>query len=337
MPLVLGASIAGKSARASDDAEAVGLQYRAPASCPNEVEFVRLVRGKTDKFHPGPSLPGHRLFRVSVDGEGPSRGELLITGGQVPEARRTVEGDTCAEIVSALALATALAVDPHSFDLPVATSAPLTALPPPSEPMAPLIVPPAPTTLAVLPPAAAPVQRPVTPEPGWTWGLGVQGAAAFGVAPNPLLGGGLGVQLRDRPTHPRVVYKVDVEYQSSKPEDFLSARIGFDRALARLGACPLTHPIGGADAMVCAHVALGLLAARSQDVPRSTRDTGFWGSAGASLVLQFDLGREFSLDLTGGFDAAFRRDRYYLRPDEEAHRVPAVAGLAGLGIFRSLR
>jgi hypothetical protein len=144
------------------------------------------------------------------------------------------------------------------------------------------------------------------------------------------------MRLLNQPTDPSVVFRVDVEYENSKAVEVSSARIGFERTLARLGACPILRPIGPVDAMACGHVAVGMLFARSQGVPGATRDTGAWGSGGASLVLRFDLGARFSLELSGGIDAAFRRDRFFLQPDQDVQRVPAVSGLAGLGIFRSL-
>jgi len=337
----VGCLFASKKGLAGDEAEGVGFVYNAPPGCPDEAQFVRLVREKTTRFLPGPVRAGQRAFRVSIRGDHPSRGELVIQGGAVPEARRAYEGDSCAEIAAALALATALAVDPHALAAPAVSSVPLDPLPTPSAPVLP--APPlgsasAPSAPFAAPAAPAPVAR-TNPTPGrraWSFGLGLLGHTATGVAPNPLWAGGLTMQLLDQPVHPQLVTRLDLEYGAAASTPVNGGTLEFSRWLARLAVCPFTRGFGVADAMICGHLAVGLLTARTEGIPKATQDTGYWGSAGASLVLRLALPGKLFLDVSGGIDAPFRRDRFTVQPAQELHHVPAAGGLASVAVVKSL-
>lgn len=321
--LVLGALIASANVWAKDEAEAVSLEYQASPTCPTEADFVRLVREKTNKFRLSPTVPGLRSFRVTIEGDHPSRGELSIVGGQVSEAHRAVDGETCEEVVSALALATALAIDPPSLTPPEQGASPSAALPPAES------APPTHPPISLPAPDASPTGQPPS---RWTWGLGAYGTAAWGVAPNPLMGGGLVLQLFDRPRHPELACRLNVELTGSEHVQVAEAEVGFSRALARLAVCPLTYSTTAADMMVCGHAAAGMFRARSQGVQDSHTDVGFWSSGGASVLLKVNLGGQLSLVVDGGLDVPFRRDRYFLQPDQEVHRVPAVGEFATIGV-----
>lgn len=318
-----------RAADAQEASEPVSLEYHAPATCPDGAEFVRRVREKTTKFHPvGPEL-GMRLFVVMIEGAAPSRGQLAIKGGKNPQAERSVEGDTCDEVVSALALATALAVDPRS-----GMGSSSDALPPLP---APEVVREEPKQGKTCVPERAPAPRAPSAPPRPSWGLGVYGLAAFDVAPNPLIGPGLWLEFKSRPDHPATVYQLAIEQAWSKEASKSEVPIDFSRTLLRLGVCPFVRTFGPAEAIVCGQATAGVLRASTRGVPGATDDTRFWGAAGGSLQLRFALGRSFGFMLGGGFDVSFERDWYVYQPGIELHRVSPVSGFGTAGIFRSLQ
>jgi len=313
-------------AQADEASEPVTLEYRAPATCPEASEFVRRVREKTTKFHPvGPGL-GSRLFVVTLEGVAPSRGQLAIRGGKNPQAERAVEGDSCDEVVSALALATALAVDPRS-GMPLSEELP--SLPPPA-------VKEEPKPVVLRAPERVPAPRPSVAPPRPTWGLGTYALMAPEVAPNPLIGPGVWLELKSRPDHSATLYLLAVEHAWSKEAERSGVPIDFSRTLMRIGVCPFSRGIGPAEAIVCGQVSAGVLHASTRGVPGATDDTRFWGAAGANVQVRFPLGRAFGVMLGGGFDVAFERDWYVFQPGIELHRVAPVSGFATAGVFRSL-
>jgi hypothetical protein len=104
------ASVAG-SARAQ--VEPIRLTYNAPAACSSEGAFLQEVSARTARARRAVRNERARAFAVTVVlEESKIRGHLEITGVDGSISTREVTGDTCAEVVSALALTTALSIDP---------------------------------------------------------------------------------------------------------------------------------------------------------------------------------------------------------------------------------
>ncbi len=94
--------------------EPLRLTYDAPASCPTRADFMNQVRARTDRVA-FVATPSARRLVVSVAGAANGfDGSLQIaTKGQSTSTRRFSDPN-CAEVVSALALAAAVAVDPNA-------------------------------------------------------------------------------------------------------------------------------------------------------------------------------------------------------------------------------
>jgi hypothetical protein len=137
---------------AQAEKETIALDYQVGAGCPGRAAFVERVHTFTTKAEiateAGAAL---RRFDVRVLRSGSSvRGELTIDDHGAKTTRQ-VAGTTCDEVISALALATAIAVDPDALggtpsDAP---PKPPDAEPPPSAPK----------------PKPAPDRPPVAPPP----------------------------------------------------------------------------------------------------------------------------------------------------------------------------
>jgi len=94
------------------ETESIALDYRVYKGCPDRTRFVEEVRALTTKAELVEADAALRQFRVETERKGATvKGRLtIVKDGESSE--REVSGESCAEVVSALALATAIAVDP---------------------------------------------------------------------------------------------------------------------------------------------------------------------------------------------------------------------------------
>jgi hypothetical protein len=134
------------------DKETIFLDFQAAGSCPDRARFIERVHTFTTKVEvvTDEALPRRRFgIRVTRDARA-VHGELTIDNRGM-KTTRSVSGTTCDEVVSALALATALAVDPEALGE-------LTPEPPPEEIV--LAEPPPPELKPQPPKAPLPMPRP---------------------------------------------------------------------------------------------------------------------------------------------------------------------------------
>ncbi len=94
------------------ETESIALDYRASTGCPGRERFVEEVRALTAKAEFVEADAAQRQFRVEAERKGGSVTGRLTIVKDGASSEREVSGKTCAEVVSALALATAIAVDP---------------------------------------------------------------------------------------------------------------------------------------------------------------------------------------------------------------------------------
>ena len=181
------------SAPARADKESLTLEYQAAVGCPDRARFIERVHTFTTKAEVADDdgTP-RRKFGIRVTrAAGAVTGELAIDD-RGARTTRSVSGATCDEVVSALALATALAVDPDALSgepptestpaEPALPAAPPKPAPPKPAPAAPKLAPP-PSAVAK-PPLAAPA-----PKLAHRYALDFSLGARVGdsVAPFPLL------------------------------------------------------------------------------------------------------------------------------------------------------
>lgn len=125
------------------DKESILLDYVASGGCPDRAQFVERVRTFTTKAEVAidDGAP-RRKFGIHVARAAALvRGELTIDD-RGAKTTRTVSGATCDEVISALALATALAVDPDALGVEPAADPSPPPEPPPTPPKPPAPPPP---------------------------------------------------------------------------------------------------------------------------------------------------------------------------------------------------
>ena len=154
--------------------EPVRLVYESRGACSDRVRFVEEITNLigTPRLSAGQGPAG--TFTVSVGPDGArARGSLQITGLDGVVSRREFDGDTCAEVIAALALTTASPrMDPRAIGGPDGDA------PKPSAPVE------APPELPLFEPTARPAAT------RWRWAMGLQGDGVLDLVPGGVFGGG---------------------------------------------------------------------------------------------------------------------------------------------------
>lgn len=104
-------------ARADETRERLTLEYKASATCPGAERFVSEVAELTDKakFESPSDLPVDRELSVTITERSSGFLGTMRLKDVTGTSHREIEGESCEEVVGALALALALAVDPDAL------------------------------------------------------------------------------------------------------------------------------------------------------------------------------------------------------------------------------
>jgi hypothetical protein len=106
---------AGFPTRASAEPEHIRIQFSAPPRCPDGTAFMRALRRRTGRFQLFSGTEQTRVFVVTITRTDASvSGRLEIQGPGTETSLRNVSGSSCDEVMAALALMTALAIDPSA-------------------------------------------------------------------------------------------------------------------------------------------------------------------------------------------------------------------------------
>lgn len=301
-------------ARAAE--ERIGIEYSAASGCPTPDEFITQVLERTDNAKLASGDERVRTFVVEITRSNADvSGSLVIRepDGTSSQAR-SFNGSHCSEVAMALALATALAIDP------TASFAPRRDEPPPEEPPAdPLVVPDYDGSTVIDPP------DPIAPyRQGGSAGTDVMVGPAIhvGIGPAPAYGGVL--LLEGRSALPALGSGgVQLLLATVPTEPVAGAAVSFDLALARPHACLFPIPTRGQlRLMSCLGVELGVVRARGSDLPLPAEQTLFWAAGTFGPRLLWDLSDRWSLDVDGSAVVPFKR--YGFRFDNPETRVHAA-------------
>ena len=321
----LGAALLVAPARgAKDDHVPIILNYTAPLECPAADRFLSEVASRTALFRPAePNEPGTTLTVVIKEVRGGHRGTLKLEAQDGATSSRHVSAADCEQIVSALALMTALAIDPNASTASTATVA---KPPPPAAPVAPSV-------LNTPPPVAAPERSSAPRRIRFQVGMGLE--ALGGVAPKPLL-----------------LVRPYAELGSSGPSRWSSAlrlSVGFGRKVVRessegaeytllagrLEGCPARFRAWHAvQISPCVAMDAGRLEVVGIGITPAERVTPPWIAPGALLRLQWEIVDVLVLDIAGEAFLPLERSRFFVDAGTTLHRTPVVAGgaTAALGV-----
>ena len=293
----------------------MALAYDAAAGCPSEADFKAAVEGRGGYFD-GSGGPGSAwALRVSIVQEaGGFRGTLQSTNEDATSAVREVRATSCQNIVDALAVVSATALNPEAESLPavVAPKPPLPAPAPAREPTTTAFVQGRPRATRNLINAQIPVQA-GTLKLDYARAITLYGGAQFGMVPHTVLprydlsfGGASLITTPDGKSYMHgAIPRLRLGYlgpATYKTDDTTSEVRAFTFAL---GLCwsPL-YDTRGWVALFCAEYGGGLMNVRSKDAQGKeiqNKTTGL-GSAGLGVETQYNLGSLFQIGLKLGAD-----------------------------------
>jgi hypothetical protein len=321
--------------------EQVELRFTGGAGCPSQAAFVHEVAARVRRPIEWVSAEASTQISVTVtQSQGHATGTLqVVTGGAEPTLREFVAGN-CGEISSALALVTALTLDPNARTeaLPPPSEEPVPAPTPVEEP-APAPEPepvPAPTPL---PPRAATPPRPTPPAqptPYVAW-LGPVAGVDSGYAPGPLITFGVSLGARAAVTQ-RLSPSLQLTPLWGKTGSTGPSASGgtFAWAMARLEACPTSFALTewlSFDPCLSGELGRLVATAKASETVVPVTAERWWAAGGVALALHASRGRWFArLELRGLLPAT--RDTFVLRdPDLRVHQPssPLLGTSLGFG------
>jgi hypothetical protein len=298
------------------DTTPIRISYDAPASCPAQSALYDAIQARTE--HVRAATADEPALEVSVRVTRTERGfagEVRETVNHNESSARTMDGDTCKDVVEALSLTIALSVDPNAH-APIpkrspAASAPVVC-PPPAEP---------PTV----------VVTPAPPELEVEIGLG---AIATEILTSDLSAGGAlaGTLSRKLGENRSASLGLALFFAStgvfSTPSNHQS-----DFAGLALDACPVRWQYGSIELGPCALAMAGVFEAAGRGVSDPVTVEHGWWSAGLDFQLSVLLGSGFVLESALGASAPLVKRRFYLSlPQHVVAETPVISPLLRLGL-----
>jgi hypothetical protein len=295
------------------DVEPIGIDYAAPEGCPSADEFTKQVLERTDSATLSRD-PRVRTFVVVIERNDEGvRGELAIREADgTSSLSRTLSGSHCAEVAMALALATALAIDPQASFAPREHDSPEPSPPEPPPPHPP-------DPIDSIDKARRSADRRAL-------AVSVGPATLFGVAPVASFGAVIAGETETE-TFWLASLGVELSLLTAPSASTGGARSAFDLAHARPKVCVFSVPARGAlRVLPCAGVELGVLRARGSDLPRPSEATRFWAAGTVGPRLRWELDSAWFVDLNADAILPFTRYSFvFENPETSIHRVPNVA------------
>lgn len=333
-------------------ADSLRFVYEAPAECPGGEAFAAAVRAQTKSatlvIGGDGSLENTDFGLVFVRitrAESHLHGRLSIEEPGREASVREVTATTCEEVVSALALMTALAIDADLSARPPAAPPTAAAPPPKAAGKTPIPSPaaknPAPASQLKNQNQRSPQPRAPaapTPWPGPRWGLGAHAGAFGALAPSLAWGA---VSFLDRSawntTGEAWSLRLGLALAESPSIGLAEGTATFRWIVARASACPLAVAAGPLTARPCLGIDAGALRGlgSGDKITKPLEETRGWLAATGLGRLQLHLGEGVYLEAEGGFTLPFIRDRFvFVKPRRDIHAVPPLSGFttAGLGV-----
>ena len=336
---LVGTAILGLGRVAAAEPESVRIDYVAPASCPDATAFLRSLRERTTHFRDATPDEQARRFLVRVRAVGSSfSGRLEIRSPDGRTAVRNVDATICDEVSDALALITALTIDPNALTGGPKRASQSQAEPPPEPAAGPdrQRSPASAAAVAPLPPSAATeASRP------WRWSAGLLGHTTFLVSPTLGYGGDIFVEA-EAPVSSRLgpAVRMAVFLNQSDVELPTGAAARFQWALVEVEGCPVR--LGGMRLALhpCLAFRLGILHGEGRRISQPKQTVSLWSDAGPVLRLRLAVTARLLLEAQGGFMLPLHRptfDIVDMGSPTTAYSVPRLGGSAGIGVAYRFR
>lgn len=293
------------------------LELELPLGCGNLAKFVERLRSRSNRIRFSDQEADRTVqARIAAETDGTYRATMTLLYPDGHSSSRIIEARNCSEAIDALALVTAVALDPLSFGV---TDTPA-ALPTPPKP---------PSSTKLPEPVVRPVEPdtsvPAPPNPYTRLGLGVSFATYRGPVPGWLVG-----------------FEPNVRLMSTRRSAFSpSARLGFsytqnrgnrepggiaDFALAslELDLCPWQLLSQSIELRSCALGHGGLVFAEGRATTEPESHLRQYWAVGASAEVEWMPARTFAIPLRLAASLPLVRDTYAFNP-VSFYKVPVVS------------
>ena len=339
LPLIAMAAAGLATPDPGKGAKPVQVEFDAPAGCSGADAFLSSLRSRTDAVRESEENEPHTTLQIRLTRmRGRILGELRVVDDRGGTDTRKMQGASCDDVVQALSLTAALAMDPSALlsapataPAPTAATAPETdATPTASNPLAakkPFEAE-VPKMAAALDASTAPANLPLrrfelgagaltTALLTSSASLGIFVSSQWALAGSSVLRPTLGLAF------------------AYMRNDVLRAPGGVQVSLTGLAAtaCPLRLSASIFAIQPCALMVTGWFAASGRQATYNYDVNHLWLSAGGILRVAAFLGRGLSLDLDGGVTAPFFKRRFYsTTPDMVVGETPSISPIASLGL-----
>ena len=334
-------SIAG-----AEPPSAVTIDYEAPVSCPRAEGFAIELSARTPRTRIVAAGAHVRALVVRLTAHGHAfGGRLIVREPTGAETERAITADTCAEVVSALALIAAVAIDPlaaagasapsasGATTAPAATATNVDA-PPALLPDAAAVVAPTPADaeLDEGPPDAGGSAPPKAAQSGWVLAVGAHAGVVRGVSPDTRVLVPLFVEVANETGAVLApALRLRLERTLSSTPTASAARGDFTWTAASVDFCPIVLASGHFGARPCLRVEAGALEARGVDVIPSRHGTSPWLALGPVARGRVDVVGPLFAELELGTTLAIVRDRFFVEPASTVFRAPLFGWVATAG------
>ena len=308
----------------------VQVVFDAPAGCANANDFFGSLYSRTHLVRQATGNEPRTTIQVRlIEMRRYVLGELRMVDDRGETDTRRVQGANCDDVVQALALAAAVALDP-SVLLPATVTIPARETTAPANPpptIAQAVVEP----LEVRKPADSPSSSASRIDPHFELGAASVGSILLSSGISP----GMTIFGRWTPagsTRVRPTVGMAVTYLRN---DVLQSPGAAQASLAGLvvTVCGLGWSASIMTVKPCGLVMAGLLSVSGHQVVHTSSVDLLWLSAGAVARMAVHLGRGFALDLEAGVSAPFlRREFYTTLPSHVVEKTPTLSPVAGLGL-----
>jgi len=303
----------------ADERVPVALEYVAPPGCPDAEGFLAEIAARTSL--PRLAEPGERATALDVvvsSIEGGYKGSLAIETATGAAAARNVSAASCEQVVSALALMTALALDPN------ASTAAVKKEPTPAPEPEPAPAKPTPVTAS---PAPSTVRK-----RRWRLQLGGAFEVLAGVVPSAFFLGRPSVELGNAGQGRwSMAFRLGAGF-GSRTITGRSGAAEFSLVSGRLEGCPRLRASKDVDISVCAALDAGRLEGAGVGVTPAERVERPWVAPGAVLRLEYEITHLLELEAAGEGFVPLVRDRFFIGSGETLGRAAAIVGGATVGL-----
>lgn len=332
IPLV--ACAVARAASAQVAPEPIAVEYEAPPDCPGRDAFFGEITARTPRARAARPGEKARVMRVTITKRGEAHaGRLVVEDETGASSPREVSATRCGEVVGALGLVAALAVDPRASSAPrpepTATPETTPAEPPPTPgapETKPAPAPPPPTPTGPPGPAPTPEGPPSARRARLAAGAGAEASAIAEAVLAFRVFGEIALATREGPPAPSLRLALARSLDVERSPAIGSATLRW--TTGSLDLCPIGLAIGRTlAALPCAGLTVGVLDASGDGVDGAASRSRPWIAPDAHARLVWAPAPLFSVDLEGGAVFPLLRESFFFLPGVPVYEAPPVAAL----------